>query len=35
MLPLGLRVEPGSDGNEGVVCIPQASVLLEPYHQIV
>ena len=25
----------GSDGNEGVLCIPQAPASLEPCHQIV
>ena len=27
--------EPGSDGNKGVLRIPQTPALLEPYHQIV
>ena len=26
---------PGSNGNEGVLCIPKAPALLEPHHQIV
>ena len=27
--------EPGSEGNEELLCIPEALALLEPHHQIV
>ena len=29
------QIGPGSNDNEGVLCIPQAPALLEPHHQIV